>query len=80
MPRSMKNKIISQYGTPVADYLEAKKQRDSRLWGIRDGKLVTWYNGEQIEAREFDKIYPVPLPVSFNRSSENPDKTKHFLL
>lgn len=83
MPRKLppnQNKMTLQSHTPIADYLEAKQQRNDRLWKLRKGVLYTTYNGSEISAEEFDKLHPVKCSLSFISSPENSDKTKNYLM
>jgi hypothetical protein len=83
MPRKLlpnTNKMTYQNHTPVNDYLEMKGQRDNRLWKIRQGKIYTLYNGQEMDDKEFSVMYPVNSPISFKFSRENADKSKAFLL
>jgi len=79
--RNRKTNSINYSGrTPIKDYLENVNQRNNRLWTLRNGKLVTNFNGEEMEAKDFDLIYPVASPISFNQPRESIDSTKSYLL
>jgi len=82
MPRRIppnQNKLTLINHNPIRAYLEAKFQRDNRKWTISKGEIFTRYNGLKMSQEEFDRLYPVPLPVSFKISPENPDGTKAYL-
>jgi len=64
---------------PVSDYLKARDFRDQRVWRLRNGKLYTTVDGEDIVKEDFDLRFPVPKVSFFYRALENPDKTKNYL-
>lgn len=66
--------------TPVSDWLKAKAFRNNRSWVLTpDGVMKTMVEGKWLDAREFDKQFPVPKPIHFYSAPENPDSTKSFL-
>lgn len=78
---SQKREIkILQGHTPVTNFLNMREFRDNRLWKLKNGVMTTRYNGEDITAEQFDRLHPVPKPVSFLLHPDNKDKTRSYLL
>lgn len=66
--------------TEVQDFLKARSFSLNRLWTMEAGVLLTDVDGEILDFETFHKRYPIPNPTNFYRSTENPDKTKQFLI
>ena len=82
MPRQIpKNKkALNRDGkTPVQDYLQAREQRNNRLWKLIKGTFYTRFNGDLMTAKRFDEKFPINLPVNLNRCKDNPDKRNAYL-
>ena len=81
MPRKLPknpNSILNT-GTPVQNYLTEKEHREQRLWKMLGGKLWTYYNGSLMDSDTFNKLFPLPCVISFNRSKETADPTQKYL-
>ena len=66
--------------TEVQDFLKARSFSNNRLWKMEGGKLTTEVNGEILDFKTFHKRFPIPNPTNFYRCTDNPDKTRQFLI
>jgi hypothetical protein len=64
---------------PVSDYLLAVDFYRNRLWRLIGGKFYVKFRFQWVSAVKFEAKYKPVIPVKFNYSKENADKTKNYL-
>jgi len=65
--------------TPIADHLKSKDFHQNRLWRLVDGIFYVKFRFQWVSAAKFEAKYKPQIPVKFNYSKENADKTKNYL-
>ncbi len=64
---------------PINKHLTTKEFRENRLWTLREGKMVTYLEGHEIDEKEFNILFPVYNPITFVQTRENIDSTTSYL-